>query len=303
MKNKRVCILGGTGFVGHRLVNALSSAGWECRVPIRYPERHRGLRLIPGCRPVAVDGFDAGSLATAMEGCGTLVNLAGILNECGGRTFEGTHVALVQSALGAAKEVGVSRYLHMSALNADADKGPSRYLRTKGRGEAIALAAGLAGIAATSFRPSVIFGRGDSFFNRFAGLLRTVPGPFPLACPNARFAPVYVGDVAQAMVRTIDLPDAVGRSYELCGPRVFSLRALVEYTADCMGRKVRVIPLPDGLARLQARVLERLPGKPFSMDNYLSLQAASVCSRDGLRELGVVPTDVDAVVPTYLGRG
>jgi NADH dehydrogenase len=248
-----------------------------------------------------VDGFGADALAGAMAGCDTLINLAGILNEGRGRSFERTHVGLVEDLLGAAQGAGIRRYLHMSALHADADKGPSQYLRTKGRGEALALSAGLVGIAPTSFRPSVIFGPGDSFFNRFAGLLRVIPGPFPLACAGSRFAPVYVGDVAQAMVRSLGAEDSVGRSYELCGPRVFALRELVEYTGKCIGRKVRVVPLGDSLARLQAKVLERLPGKPFSMDNYLSLQVPSLCTRDGLRELGIAPTDIEAVVPGYLG--
>lgn len=300
MKNKQVCILGGTGFVGHHLLGALSAAGYACRVPVTRPERHRDLRLIPGCTLHQVAGWGADELAGALTGCGTLVNLVGILNEGGGRSFEQSHVTLVQTALEAAQGAGVGRYLHMSALNADATGGRSAYLRTKGRGEALAHGASAQGMAVTSFRPSVIFGPGDSFFNRFAGLLRLVPGPFPLACPDARFAPVYVGDVARAMLRALEDPATAGRSYELCGPRSFSLRELVAYTAARIGRRVRVIGLGDGLSRLQARVFEHLPGRPFTLDNYRSLQVASVCTQDGLAELGIVPTDIEAVVPTYL---
>ena len=188
----------------------------------------------------------------------------------------------------------------MSALNADAGAGPSEYLRTKGQGEAVAFGAAEQGIGVTSFRPSVIFGRGDSFFNRFAGLLKVLPGPFPLACANARFAPVFVGDVAAAMVQCLKSPATAGQAYELCGPRTFTLRELVEYTGERIGRKVKVIPLSDGLARLQGKVFQLLPGKPFSTDNYLSLQIDSVCRHDGLGELGIKPKDVDAVVPSYL---
>jgi uncharacterized protein YbjT (DUF2867 family) len=303
MKNTQVCILGGTGFVGHHLVNALSAAGYGCRVLVNRPERHRDLHLVPGCSLHTVADWGTGGLREAFAGCGTLINLAGILNEGGGRTLEGTHVTLVATALDAAQLAGVTRYLHMSALNADAESGPSEYLRTKGRGEALARQAGERGIAVTRFRPSVIFGRGDSFFSRFANLLRLVPGPFLLACPNARFAPVYVGDVAQALLQSLKYPDTAGASFALCGPRTFTLRQLVEYTAIHMGRKVRVVGLGDGLSRLQAGIFQHLPGRPFTMDNYLSLQVDSVCARSGLAELEIHATDVDTVVPGLLGRG
>ena len=300
MKNRLICILGGAGFVGHHLLNALSGAGYACRVPVRWPQRHRDLSLVPGCEAVQVADWGPDALAEVLDGCTALVNLVGILNESGGRTFERSHVQLVSDVLDAAERAGVTRYLHMSALHADAERGPSEYLRSKGRGEALALGAAARGIGVTSFRPSVIFGPGDSFFNRFAGLLRVLPGPFPLACPDARFAPVYVGDVVQAMRRSLEDPATLGRGYDLCGPRVFLLRELVEYTGVRIGRRVRVLGLNDGLARLQAKVFQHLPGKPFTMDNYLSLQVDSVCAGNGLAELGIHPTDIDAVVPQYI---
>ena len=302
MKNRRVCILGGTGFVGRHLLNALSTQSYLCQMPVTRPHRHRDLSLVPGCEPLVVPHWKVESLAQAMEGCGALVNLVGILNEQGGRTFEGSHVTLVADALAAAERSGVRRYLHMSALHADAQLGPSDYLRTKGRGEALAQAASGQGIGATSFRPSAIFGPGDRFFNRFADLLRTLPGPFfPLACPDARFAPVFVGDVVEAMTRSLEDSATQGQSYELCGPRVFRLRELVEYTGGLIGRRVRVLGLSDRLARLQAQVMERLPGKPFTMDNYRSLQVDSVCVHNGLGELAIHATDIEAIVPEYLG--
>jgi NADH dehydrogenase len=190
--------------------------------------------------------------------------------------------------------------LQMSALNADADSGGSAYLRSKGAGED--LAHGAAGLTVTSFRPSVIFGRGDSLFNRFASLIDLTLGIMPLACPGARFAPVWVGDVAEAMVRSIDDPRTFGQRLDLCGPRIFTLEGLVEYTAGRMGRKLMLARLNDKASRLQARVLEWVPGKPLSLDNYLSLQTPSVCGEhNGLLELGIHPTDVDAIVPGYLG--
>lgn len=300
MKHHPVFVLGGTGFVGQHLLHRLSRAGIACRVPTRHPHRQRHLQLIPGCELCEIAGWETAQLAEAMAGCTVLINLAGILNEGGGRTFEQAHVRTVETATRAALQAGVTRYLHMSALHANAESGPSDYLRSKGRGEALAFAAAEEGLAVTSFRPSVIFGPGDSFFNRFAGLLRLLPGPFPLACPNARFAPVYVGDVVEAMRRCLDDPDTHGKTYELCGPRAFSLRELVVYTGERIGREVWVVGLNDRLSRLQASVFQRLPGKPFTLDNYLSLQVDSLCARDGLKELGIAATDLDFVVPSYL---
>jgi NADH dehydrogenase len=192
----------------------------------------------------------------------------------------------------------------MSALNADEAKGPSIYLKTKGEAENRAHTLGRPQIRVTSFRPSVIFGADDSFFNRFADLLRQLPGPFPLACPNARFAPVFVGDVVEAFACSLDRKTTWGRHYELCGPNSYSLKELVEYTARQLGRKGPILGLSDRLSRLQARVLGLVPGKPFSYDNYLSLQIDSLCRQDGLAELGIEATPIDAVVPFFLaGKG
>jgi NADH dehydrogenase len=211
-------------------------------------------------------------------------------------------VQLVDILIDACREAGVRRLLHMSALNADESKGSSEYLRSKGQGENRAHTRGQASIHVSSFRPSVIFGPGDSFFNRFAGLLRLSPGIFPLACPDSRFAPVYVGDVAEAFARALDDPTAFAQRYDLCGPRVFSLRELVAYTAGRLELRTRIVGLGDRLSRMQARLLGLLPGKPFTLDNYLSLQTDSVCKKNGLAALGITPTDIEAAVPLYLGQ-
>jgi NADH dehydrogenase len=187
----------------------------------------------------------------------------------------------------------------MSALNADATRGGSAYLRSKGAGEDLAHRAD--GLQVSSLRPSVIFGRGDSFFNRFASLLEMSPGIFPLACPDARFAPVWVGDVCEAIARMLDDPRTVGGRYDLCGPRVFSLEELVTKTAEWIGRRRLLLGLNDRASQWQAKLFERLPGQPFTMDNYRSLQTPSVCGEhNGLLELGIHPRDIDSVVPTYL---
>jgi NADH dehydrogenase len=238
------------------------------------------------------------------EGCEAVVNLIGILNESrAGGTFRQVHVELVDRIVDAARGAGVPRLVHMSALNANEGKGSSLYLRTKGEGENRAHTLGGATMGVTSFRPSVIFGPDDSFINRFARLLSLIPGPFPLACPHTRFAPVFVGDVAKAFAQALKDRSTCGKHYELCGPRVFTLRELVEHTARALGLNKTVIGLPDVAARLQARVLEHFPGKPFTRDNYLSLQVDSLCSHDGLGALGIEATDLDAVMPACLKGG
>ncbi len=298
MTNHRICILGGTGFVGHHLVTRLATSGYRCRLLVRRPARHRDLSLVPGTELRRLDIFKTGVLEEQLAGCTAVVNLVGILNEGGGRTFQRVHVDLVERVLDAAQAVEVTRYLHMSALHAQATRGTSRYLRTKGKGEDLAHAR--TDMRVTSFRPSVIFGPGDGFFNRFATLLKITPGVFPLACPDARFAPVYVGDVVSAMVKALADPGCVGNGYDLCGPRIYSLKELVEYTAGLIGCGTMVMGLPDFGARLQARIFQLLPGKPFTMDNYLSLQTDSICGHDGLAELGIEPQSVEALVPGYL---
>jgi NADH dehydrogenase len=300
MRTKTICILGGAGFVGQHLVRRLGEAGWQCRVPTRRPHRHRELKLIQHLTLVPVERFDSATLHELLNGCDAVVNLVGILNEDGGTTFERVHVELVRELTLAAEQAGVQRLIQMSALNADASGGASAYLRSKGAGEDLAHQA--KGLEVTSVRPSVIFGRGDSFFNRFASLLELTPGLFPLACPDARFAPVWVGDVCEAIARSLDDPGTIGRRYDLCGPRNFSLQELVEHTAHWTGQRCLLIGLNDRASRWQAKLFERLPGKPFTMDNYLSMQTPSVCGEhDGLLELGIHPTGIEIIVPTYLG--
>src|SRR5690606_5559221 len=199
----------------------------------------------------------------------------------------------------AAHQAGIARYLHMSALGADAVNGSSFYLRSKGAAESWAHAFGSShGIAVTSFRPSVIFGPGDSFLSRFAALARLMPGVFPLACAQARFAPVYVGDVCDQFLGALRDPGKAGQRLDLCGPRDYVLRDLVAYAARASGHPPRALPLPGWVARLQARALEFAPGKPFTRDNYASLQTASVCASGCPRQ----PTRLEDIAPDYVGR-
>lgn len=303
MKINRACILGGTGFVGHHLSAHLASMGIRCRIVTRHPHRHRDQLVLPGLELIQGNILDAGDLERSFSGCEAVINLVGILNDSDkeGRGFRRMHVELVDRITAAGRAAGVQRLLHMSALNASAGKGSSEYLRTKGEGENQAHIRGHASMKVTSFRPSVIFGPGDSFFNRFAALLRSTPGIFPLACPGARFQPVYVGDVVEAFARSLSDPTTWDQHYDLCGPKVFTLRELVEYTARQIGRRVLVVGLNDYLSRLQSRILGALPGKPFSYDNYLSMQLDSVCGESGLEQLDITPHGVEIMVPLYLG--
>ena len=301
---RSICIVGGTGFVGRHLVAELARHGYKLRVLTRRRERRRDLLVIPGLELVESNVHQSEELREQFQGHDAVINLAGILNEAGGsnRDFGSVHAGLPAAVTEACRLTGVKRLLHMSALKAAADA-PSKYLRSKAAGEDAAHAAADHGIAVTSFRPSVIFGPDDSFFNRFATLL-ALPGPvFPLACPDARFAPVYVGDVARAFADSLADRATFGQRYDLVGPHIYKLRELVEYTARLAGRRKLVIGLPDSAARLQANILGHLPGKPFSMDNYQSLQVDSISDDNGLTRLGIAPTAVESVVPGYIRGG
>ncbi len=300
MKKPRACLFGGTGFVGHALLHRLRHAGFQCRVPTRYPHRHRELKLYPEVELVTVPRqLDAATLADCVRGCELVVNLIGILNETPRTRFQTLHVDLVERIVAAAQAAGVSRYWHLSALGAEDSSEHSQYQRTKAAGEAVALNA--AGLGALCLRPSVIFGQGDHLFTRFARLLDLTPGLFPLACAETRFAPVWVGDVAEAMVRALDDPNHLGTRLDLCGPQVMTLHEIVAYTANCRGRWVKIIPLNEKAGQWQARLLGYLPGQPFSLDTYRALQFDSLCTgHNGLLELGIHPTAVEAQVPLYL---
>ena len=295
-------MLGGTGFLGRRLAARLANGDWRLRVPTRSSERPDDLRVLPKVRVVTADVHDPATLAGLLVDCDAVVNLVGILNEKGydGSGFRYAHVELVEKLLAACESAGVSRLVQVSAIAADARGGPSHYLRSKGEAEEL-IRAHAGDLAWAILRPSVIFGPGDSFINRFAGLLRLLPGPFPLARANSLFAPVHVDDVAAAIQLGLEDRRTDGQCYELCGPEVYTLRELVQMTARALDQKRRIVGLPDGIARLQARVMERLPGKAFTMDNYRSLTVPSLCTSDGLDALGIRPRALSVSLPEVLG--
>ncbi len=298
----QIALLGGTGFVGRHLVNRLARDGHRLKVLTRRRERHRDLLVIPTLRLVEADVHNPAVLRAQLSGCTVVVNLIGILNERGddGRGFHHAHVELAGKVVAACRELGLRRLLHMSALRAS-PAGPSHYLRSKGQAEDLVHEAARHGLQVTSFRPSVIFGAGDSFLNRFARLLRWTPLVFPLACPRARFMPVWVNDVVEAMARTLDNPYCHGQRYDLCGPRIYTLQQLVAYTARTIGVRRFIVPLPDFLSKLQAGIFEYVPGKPLSRDNLRSLGIDSVCADGGaLAALGITPAPLESIAPDYL---
>jgi len=303
MHQRTVCILGGTGFVGTRLVTRLLQDGHRVKVLTRNRAEHRHLLVLPDVQVVGTDVHNPTTLAQHFLGTDVVVNLVGILNERGrsGAGFARAHVELAQKVVSACKSAGVIRLLHMSSLGADAGQAPSHYLRSKGAAEQVVQREGGRNLAWVIFRPSVIFGPGDSFIVRFARLLRTLPFAFPLARANARFAPVYVGDVVEAMARCVDGNEQDGQLLELCGPDVFTLREIVQFTASVIGRGRRVLALPNFIGRLQGLVMGFMPGQPFSTDNYKSLTVDSVCTSNGFARLGMVPHSMPGIVCQYLG--
>jgi NADH dehydrogenase len=296
-------VLGGTGFVGRTLCAQLIAAGFAVRVGSRNRQRHRNLLVLPGLQLIQADIHDFEQLRRLFSGVDVVVNLVGILNERGhdGSGFRRAHVELVETIIRSCHETGVRRLLHMSALKANAERGPSHYLRSKGQAEQLIRSAA-AGIDFTIFRPSVIFGPDDGFLNRFARILRAVP-VLPLAQLEARFAPVYVDDVAQAMLRALDTSHSHGETYELCGPQIYSLREILNFLKRELGLRRAIVGLPLALGHIQAWLADYLiPGKPFSIDNLKSMTVANVCSDNGFARLKLEPRQMSLIASQYLCR-
>lgn len=318
---QRVLVLGGSGFLGRHLVAKLSADGHDVIVLTRRRNRARDLFLLPTVRVVEGDPHDSATLARWTANATAAINLIGTLHEHGRDTFERVHVDVPLALVAACRNAGVSRILHVSALAASSEAA-SAYLRSKAAGEAVIAESGLGW---TIFRPSVIFGRGDSFLNLFAKLAQMFP-VIPLACAGARFQPVFVGDVAECIARALvgregpprptdPAPrgaasgssvggsvndDTIGQRYPLCGPKAYTLEELVNYVAETSGHPRPVLPLGPALANLQARVMELLPGPLLTRDNLASMQHDSVCDGPFPRAFDITPTPVEAIAPEYL---
>ncbi|KRD32201.1 hypothetical protein ASE35_14355 [Lysobacter sp. Root916] len=294
---RHVVVLGGTGFVGRRLVARLLRDGHRLTVLSRGGDPAKRALLPRDSSLIEGDVHDSGFLRAVLDDADAVVNLIGILNERGddGSGFERVYVGQLESLIEAMREMGVRRLLQMSALGAGS--GDSHYLQARGRAEQRVRASGLDW---TLFRPSVIAGPGDGLFCRFDQLLRFAPA-LPIGRAEARFQPVWVGDVVQAYARALADGGSIGHSYDLVGPDVYTLAELVRLTARARGRLRAVIPLPQALGRLQAGIGEHLPGKPISRDNWRSLQTDSVSADNGLSQLGIAATPVAPRLREILG--
>jgi len=296
---RSLVLLGATGFVGRTLVPRLAADGHRLTLLSRNREQHRPFAVLPNVRVVSADVHDDAALARHVRDADAVINLVGILNQRGRETFQRVHVDLTRRVIDACLDGGVPRLHQMSSLKAG--QGPSAYLRTRGAAEDAVKASGLDW---TIYEPSVIFGAGDGLVSRFHALLRKAP-LMPLARPGARMAPVFVGDVAEAIARCVgSRATGIGWTYELYGPEVLSLREIVCMIRDAAGLRRPVIGLPDALGRVQAMLLGLLPGKPLSLDNFRSLLVDSVGERDGLATLGIEPHRFSTLLPSLLsGQG
>jgi len=298
----RILLLGGTGFVGRSVCERLAARDADTRITVatRRLAHAKAVQFLPTVDPVECDVHDEAQLARLVAGHDAVINLVGILH---GRAadFEQAHVQLARRLAAACAAGGVQRVLQLSALGVSADA-PSDYLRSKAQAEAALRDAPL---QLSVLRPSVIFGAGDRFLNLFAALQSVAP-LMPLAGVDARFQPVWVEDVSEALLRCLEQPQTIGRTYECAGPQVFTLGELVRLAGRLCGHERRLLPLPESLGRLQAALMEWLPGEPLlSRDNLRSMHVPNVASGQlpGLRDLGIEPASLQAVAPGYLSPG
>lgn len=306
MKYSSVMVAGGSGFIGHHVVARLASLGRHVIVPTRRPERAKHLSIFPTVEVVLANLHDDRELSSLLQDVDAVINLVGTLHSRPARDgapygpdFAKIHVELPRRLVSACAASGISRFVHISALGADLE-GPSMYQRSKAAGEEAVLSH--TSMATTLFRPSVVFGEEDKFLNLFALLQKRFPF-ISLACANARFQPIYVKDVARAIVLSLENPRTVGKIFELAGPKVYTLRELVELAGRYSGHRRPIIPLPDRMGRMQAWLMEHMPGAPLlSRDNLDSMKVDNVASQPLSPELALVPEALETVAPRYLSR-
>ena len=298
LKLQQICVIGGSGFVGQHIVHLLHAAGYNIRVPTRRMESAKALIVLPNVEVVEADVHKPAALAGLLQGMDAVINLTGILHEGRSRhgNFQQTHIALPRMIVQACLKQGIARLLHMSALNADTHS-KSAYLRSKAKGEAMVRNEAL---AVTVFRPSVIFGPEDAFLNQFATLLRYLP-VLALACGDSRLQPVYVEDVARAFVDSLENSATYDQTYELCGPKVYSLQQLVQSVSQLQQRRRWIFTLGERASYYQAYLLEKLPGKLMTRDDYYALLGNSVCGCAFPEVFGFQPTAMPAIAAQYLG--
>jgi uncharacterized protein YbjT (DUF2867 family) len=303
MATRRVAtVFGGSGFIGRYVVKRLAQQGFIVRVPSRYPESALFLKpmgAVGQIVPLYASVTNEGTIDRAVEEAEVVVNLVGVLTESRAASFQAIHTAGAERIARLSAANGVRRLIQISAIGADPNS-PSHYASSKGRAEQAVLAAFP---AATILRPSLVFGLEDKFFNRFAELARFSPF-MPVISGTSRMQPVAVTDVAGAVMAALALPATEGKTYELGGPRVWTFREILAFILKTTHRDRKLLEIPMGVARLQAAILQYMPGKPLTPDQLLMLSKDNVVGQGtlGLSDLGIVPTPVELVVPAYLSR-
>jgi uncharacterized protein YbjT (DUF2867 family) len=302
MNASLITVFGGTGFIGRHAVRALAQAGYRIRVAVRYP--NEGFFLRPLGRVGQIELFkcnvrNAEQITAAVKGADAVVNLTGILYERGKQSFEAVHIDGAEAIAKAARAAGAATLVHVSAIGAD-PRAQSSYAASKGEGEERVRAAFADAIV---LRPSIVFGPEDDFFNRFAALARVLPALPLIGGGHTRFQPVFVGDVAAAIVRVVVDPASRGKTYELGGPTVYTFKELMQIVLRETCRTRLLVPLPFSLATLQALFLQFLPKPLLTPDQVTLLKSDNiVTAADTLATLGIVPTSVEAEIPAYLWR-
>ncbi len=304
MGTRQVTVFGGSGFIGRYVVERLADQGWVVRVAVRNPRRAEFLKPLGNVGqivPMRAPLQDGNAVRAAVEGADAVINLTGILYQQGAQTFAAVQAEGAKLIADAAVAAGVGTFVHVSAIGADAQSA-SAYARTKAAGEQ---AVRDALPEATILRPSIVYGPEDDFFNRFAVMARLSPALPLIGGGRTRFQPVYVCDVADAVVAALTLPAARGNLYELGGPKTYSFKELLAYILEVTGRRCCLVTLPRNMALLKASVLERLPGAPLlTRDQVKLLDHDNVVSEGaaGLTDLGITPTALEGIVPEYLLR-
>jgi NADH dehydrogenase len=303
MARRLATVFGGSGFIGRYVVQRLAKQGWTVRAAVRRPDQAlflKPLGEIGQITPIAANLRHQGSVETAVEGADAVINLVGLLYQRGRQRFDAVHVEGSGRAAAAALKAGATRFVQISAIGAD-PASPAAYGRTKAAGEAAVKAVFP---DATILRPSIVFGPEDQFFNRFAQMTRIAPALPLIGGGHTRFQPVYVGDVADAVLAAVERQDTVGRTYELGGPEIRTFRELMELMLAEIGRKRLLVPIPFAVATLQAAFLQFLPVPPLTVDQVKLLKRDNVVATGmpGLKELGVSPAALELILPTYLAR-
>jgi uncharacterized protein YbjT (DUF2867 family) len=299
--DKRITVFGGSGFIGRYLIRRLAADGWVVRIAVRDPVPAATLKPagnVGQIVPMRCNILDDAAVAAAVSGANAVVNLVGILSEWGRNRFDAVQAEAPARIGRAAAAAGVARVIHVSAVGASTEA-ESRYAKTKGEGEAGLRAAFP---AATILRPSLVIGPEDNFFNRFGTMMRFTPALPLIGGGKTRFQPVYVADVADAIMRTLAMPASAGKTYELGGPRVYTFRELMELLLKITGRKRALVSLPFGFIDMQAAVLQYLPVPPITRDQVKQLESDNVCAPGalGFADLGMQPQSIEAILPTYL---